>query len=67
MDGLHLTNMNVGISSWLFQTSQCRIIAVFAQRMVGWLAGCRYESNCPLVGPGTIAGVPSVGGLSEGS
>ena len=23
--------------------------------------GCRYESNCPLVGPGTIGGVPSVG------
>ena len=22
--------------------------------------GCRYESNCPLVGPGTIGGVPSV-------
>ena len=23
--------------------------------------GCNYESNCPLVGPGTIGGVPSVG------
>ena len=29
--------------------------------------GCRYESNCPLVGPGTIGGMPSVGGLSKGS
>ena len=28
---------------------------------VGWLVGCRFESNCPLVGPGTIGGVPSVG------
>ena len=24
--------------------------------------GCRYKSNCPLVGPGTIGGLPSVGG-----
>ena len=23
--------------------------------------GCRYKSNCPLVGPGTIGGMPSVG------
>ena len=23
--------------------------------------GCRFESNCPLVGPGTIGGIPSVG------
>ena len=22
--------------------------------------GCRFESNCPLVGPGTIDGAPSV-------
>ena len=22
---------------------------------------CRFESNCPLVGPGTIDGVPSLG------
>ena len=29
--------------------------------------GCRFESNCPLVGPGTIGGAPSVGGLSKGS
>ena len=25
------------------------------------LVGCRFESNCPLVGPGSIGGVPSVG------
>ena len=30
----------------------------------GWLVGYRYESNCPLVGRGTIGGVPSVGGGS---
>ena len=29
----------------------------------GWLVGCRFESNCPLVGPGTICRVPSVGDL----
>ena len=28
---------------------------------------CRFESNCPLVGPGTIGGMLSVGGLSKGS
>ena len=33
----------------------------------GELVGCRYESNCPLVGPGTIGRVPSVGGLPKGS
>ena len=27
----------------------------------GWMDGCRYESNCPLMGPGTIGGLPSVG------
>ena len=27
----------------------------------GLLVGCRIESNCPLVGPGTIGGMPSVG------
>ena len=26
-----------------------------------WLVGCRFESNSPLVGPGTIGGVHSVG------
>ena len=26
-----------------------------------WMDGCRYESNCPLVGPGSIGGLPSVG------
>ena len=31
------------------------------------LVGCRFESNCSLVGPGTTGGVPSVGGLSKGS
>ena len=25
------------------------------------VVGCRFESNCPLVGPGTIDGMPSVG------
>ena len=24
-----------------------------------------FESNCPLVGPGTISGAPSVGGFSK--
>ena len=32
-------------------------------RMDGWMDGWRYESNCPLVRPGTIGGVPSVGGF----
>ena len=35
--------------------------------MDGWMDGCRYESNCPPVEPGTIGGLPSVGGLSKGS
>ena len=26
----------------------------------GLLVGCMFESNCPLVGPGTIGGIPSV-------
>ena len=34
---------------------------------MGWLVGCRFKSNCPLVEPGTIGGMPSVGGLSKGS
>ena len=28
---------------------------------VKWMDGCRHESNCLLVGPGTVGGVPSVG------
>ena len=31
-----------------------------------WLVGCRLKANCPLVGPGPIGGVPSVGGLDDG-
>ena len=31
------------------------------------LVGCKFESNCPLVGFGTIGGMPSVGDLSKGS
>ena len=27
--------------------------------------GCRHESNCPLVGPGTIGGLPSLGNIRE--
>ena len=30
----------------------------------GWVVGCRLESNCPLVGPGTIGRMASVGGGS---
>ena len=30
-------------------------------RDLQWDDGCRYESNCPLVGPGTVDGLPSVG------
>ena len=30
----------------------------------GWLV-VGFESNCLLVGPGVIGGVPSVGGLSK--
>ena len=26
-----------------------------------WLVGCMFESNCPLVGPGTTGGAPTVG------
>ena len=32
------------------------ILSVIFNRLVG----CRLESNCPLVGPGTVSGVPSV-------
>ena len=28
--------------------------------------GCKYESNCPLMGPGTIGGLPSVGVFLRG-
>ena len=28
---------------------------------IGWLVGYRCKANCPLVGPGPIGGVPSVG------
>ena len=28
--------------------------------------GSRFKSNCSLVGPGIIGGIPSVGGLSKG-
>ena len=30
-------------------------------KQVSRMDGCRYESNCPLMGPGTIGGLPSVG------
>ena len=30
-------------------------------KLVDWLVGCKYESNCPLGDPGTIGGVPSLG------
>ena len=33
----------------------------FCFALVYWLVGCTFESNCPLVGPGTIGEVPSVG------
>ena len=29
--------------------------------------GCRLKAKCPLVEPGPIGGVPSVGGISKGS
>ena len=29
--------------------------------MFGWLVGCRLKANCPLVRPGPIGGVPTVG------
>ena len=29
------------------------------------IVGCRFESNCPLAGPGTRSGVSSMGGLSK--
>ena len=29
--------------------------------LVGWLVNCRLKANFPLVGPGPIGGVPSVG------
>ena len=28
---------------------------------IGWMDGYRCESNCPIVGPGIIGGMPSVG------
>ena len=31
------------------------------------LVGCRLKANCPLMEPGPVGGVPSVGGLSKGS
>ena len=33
----------------------------FVPRLVYWLVGCTFESNCLLVGPGTVGGMPSVG------
>ena len=33
-----------------------QVIIVFC----GWLVGCRVKSSSPLVGPGTVGGVPSV-------
>ena len=33
----------------------------------GLVLGCRFKANCPLVGPGPIGAVPSMGGLSKGS
>ena len=27
----------------------------------GWLVGCRLKADCPLMGPGPVEGVPSVG------
>ena len=35
----------------------CEIFECFLD---GWMDGCRFESNCPLVGPGTIGRLPSV-------
>ena len=29
--------------------------------------GCKIKANCPLVGPGLVGEMPSVGGLSKGS
>ena len=35
--------------------------------MIGWLVGCRCESNYSLLGHGTMGGMPSAGGFSKGS
>ena len=43
-----------------------RIENIMSNFWIGWLVGCRFESICPLVGPGTIGGVPC-GGLFKGS
>ena len=32
----------------------------------GWLVGCRLKANSPLVGPGPLGGVPSVGVFLRG-
>ena len=53
----------------MFTNRGFSILKVNAQKYTfSWLVGCRFESNCPLVRPGTIGGMPSVwGGLSKGS
>ena len=39
-----------------------RFEASLPSSAAGWLVGCRYKDNCPLVGPEPIEGAPSVGG-----
>ena len=33
---------------------------VYSNKTKSELVGCRVKANCPLVGPGTVGGVPSV-------
>ena len=38
----------------------CVLIEMEARINEGWLVGCRFKANCPLVGPGHVGGVASV-------
>ena len=40
------------------------ILADIIQRREDWLVGCRDKVNCLHVEPGSMGGLPSVGGLS---
>ena len=44
------------------QTESINILSNFVV-----LVSCRFESYCPLVGPGNVGGIPSVGDLSKES
>ena len=48
----------LGTSSHTWKNYSDNIIIVIK---INWLAGCRLKANCPLVEPGPIGSMPSVG------